>query len=94
VYDLIHIARKALKEKKIKKTNKLLGKVQTYLRDLGEGKLFGTQENETFCWLEFAYEGIIQFQNAKEYFPKATSGLNEPSCCKVLKRSASRSDIL
>lgn len=82
VYALIHIARKKIKDKYFEKAIKLLEEVQTYPHNLGEGKLFGAQENETFYWLGYAYEGINQYQKAKEYFQKATLGLNEPSDAK------------
>jgi tetratricopeptide (TPR) repeat protein len=46
---------------------------------LGEGKLYGTQENDIDYWLGCAYEGLNQTDVANEYYKQSTIGLDEPS---------------
>lgn len=53
-------------------------KAQTYPHNLGEGKLYGAQENDIYYWLGYAYAGLKDEATALEYFTKATHGLSEP----------------
>jgi len=55
-----------------------LEQAQVYPHNLGEGKLYGTQENDIFYWLGCAYEGLNENAKAISYFEKATFGLSEP----------------
>ena len=43
-----------------------------YPQNLGEGKLYGTQENEVFYWIGRAYEGLKKNERAMSSFEKAT----------------------
>ncbi len=52
---------------------------QTYPHNLGEGKLFGTQENDIFYWLGCAYEKQGDKALAQENWEKASQGLSDPS---------------
>jgi tetratricopeptide (TPR) repeat protein len=79
VYGLVQLARKKLSSGEFEAAIPLLEKAQVYPDNLGEGKLFGTQENDIFYWLGCAYEGLNQPEKATEYFKKATDGLDEPS---------------
>jgi tetratricopeptide (TPR) repeat protein len=56
----------------------LLARAQKYPHNLGEGKLFGTQENDIFYWLGCAYQGLNDDQNANRYFGMASIGLEDP----------------
>ncbi|RFZ94649.1 DUF5107 domain-containing protein [Mucilaginibacter conchicola] len=56
----------------------LLQRAQEYPHNLGEGKLFGTQENDIFYWLGCAYKGLLDEQNAAKYFQMASVGLEDP----------------
>lgn len=50
---------------------------QTYPHNLGEGKLYGAQENDIFYWLGCAYEQLGELEKAKEHWEKAATGLSE-----------------
>jgi tetratricopeptide (TPR) repeat protein len=52
---------------------------ETYPLNLGEGKLFGAQENHLHYYLGCAYDGLGELEKAKEYFAKAAVGLEEPA---------------
>lgn len=56
-----------------------LEKAQVYPHNLGEGKLYGAQENDIFYWIGCAYEGMGQKALAEEYWHKASQGLSDPS---------------
>ncbi|MBL4678813.1 MAG: DUF5107 domain-containing protein, partial [Mucilaginibacter sp.] len=56
----------------------LLERAQDYPHNLGEGKLFGTQENDIFYWLGCAYKGLQDEQNADRFFKLASIGLEDP----------------
>jgi tetratricopeptide (TPR) repeat protein len=56
-----------------------LNRAQTFPANLGEGKLYGAQENDIFYWLAIAYEQSGNNSKAKEHFIKATQGLSEPT---------------
>ncbi|SKB85423.1 Tetratricopeptide repeat-containing protein [Salegentibacter holothuriorum] len=52
---------------------------QAYPHNLGEGKLFGTQENDVFYWLGCAYDGLNNKELAELNWQKASQGLSNPS---------------
>ncbi len=52
---------------------------QSYPHNLGEGKLFGAQENDIFYWLGCAHEQLGESAKAREYWEKASQGLSDPS---------------
>jgi len=56
----------------------LLGKAQSYPENLGEGKLYGAQENDLFYWLGCAYQSLNDPDAAEKYFRKASIGLGDP----------------
>jgi tetratricopeptide (TPR) repeat protein len=62
-----------------KKAIEQLQQAQAYPDNLGEGKLFGAQENDIFYWLGMAYAKAGEAENAAAYFKKATEGLSEPT---------------
>jgi len=75
----IELAKKALAENNTKLAIDLLEKAQTYPENLGEGKLYGAQENDIFYWLACCYEKLNDSSNAAKYFQKASVGLSEPT---------------
>ncbi len=79
VYSLRELAKQAIHNKNFREAITLLEKAQSYPENLGEGKLFGAQENDIFYWLGIAYDGLGESEKAKAYFVKATIGLEEPS---------------
>ncbi|TFF39326.1 DUF5107 domain-containing protein [Mucilaginibacter psychrotolerans] len=76
---LIQIARNCIKNSEFEKAITYLTMAQTYPFNLGEGKLYGTQENDIFYWLGCAKQGLGSYAAAEEYFTMATIGLDEPS---------------
>jgi tetratricopeptide (TPR) repeat protein len=52
---------------------------QQYPPNLGEGKLFGAQENDIYYWLGEAYAGQDQRALAQENWEKAAQGLSDPT---------------
>ncbi|MGZ3916048.1 MAG: DUF5107 domain-containing protein [Flavisolibacter sp.] len=76
---LIQKAKKAIADQQCQKALALLEQAQTYPDNLGEGKLYGTPENEIFYWMGCAYEGMHQNQKAQEYFERATQGVSQPA---------------
>ncbi|NRF37345.1 DUF5107 domain-containing protein [Pedobacter foliorum] len=79
VCSLIELAKEKIQQDSYKEAIVLLKEAQTYPHNLGEGKLYGAQENDIFYWLGCAYEGLNDQKNANDYFDKTTKGLDEPS---------------
>jgi tetratricopeptide (TPR) repeat protein len=74
----IELAKKAIAEGKFHDALHLLEQAEIYPHNLGEGKLYGVQENDIFYLKGCAYEGLKHSEKATEYFNKATIGLAEP----------------
>jgi len=79
LYSLVEIAKVKIQIGQFNEAVECLEKAQIYPHNLGEGKLFGTQENDIFYFLGCAYEGLLQPEKAKFFFEKSTVGLAEPS---------------
>ena len=75
----IELAREVLKENKFKEALELLQAAEKYPENLGEGKLYGAQENDIHYWMGCAYEQLNEMKLAQEYWRKASSGLSNPS---------------
>jgi tetratricopeptide (TPR) repeat protein len=56
----------------------LLNEAKVYPHNLGEGKIYGTQENDIDYLLGLCFELMGNEAEAKGYFEKATFGLDEP----------------
>ena len=78
VYSLIEAAKIFIGKNQFKEAIDKLNRAQTYPHNLGEGKLYGAQENDIFYWLGCAYMGLNDSENAILYWNKATIGLSEP----------------
>jgi tetratricopeptide (TPR) repeat protein len=76
---LVQLAKDFIQQKQYEKAIAYLEKAQTYPHNLGEGKLYGAQENDIDYWLGCAYAGLNKQETASGYFIKATRGLSEPS---------------
>lgn len=61
-----------------KKAVSILKRTFAYPHNLGEGKLYGAQENLQNYLLGTAYEKLNDGEKAKEYFEKASFGLSQP----------------
>jgi tetratricopeptide (TPR) repeat protein len=76
---LVQLAKHFIKQKQHEKAIAYLERAQTYPHNLGEGKLYGAQENDIDYWLGCASAGLNKQEIANGYFIKATKGLSEPS---------------
>jgi tetratricopeptide (TPR) repeat protein len=56
-----------------------LEQAQVYPHNLGEGKLYGTQENDIHYWLGCAWDGLENSDKARHYWKLASTGISEPS---------------
>lgn len=79
VYSLTEMAKKAIQAKSYEKAVDLLVKAQSYPESLGEGKLYGAQENAIFYWLGCAFKGLGRYEQANECWQLASHGLQEPA---------------
>lgn len=78
VYALIQLARQSIQDGAFQKAIAFLEQAQTYPHNLGEGKLFGVQENDIFFWMGCAHKALGQSERAAEYYRKATIGQSKP----------------
>jgi len=79
VHALVEIAKRFIAENNFGQAIEKLIRAQTYPHNLGEGKLYGAQENDVLYWLGCACEGSGQPKEAREFFLRAANGLEEPS---------------
>ncbi|OLS42190.1 DUF5107 domain-containing protein [Bacillus sp. MRMR6] len=68
-----------LAEQKILDAIHALNKALVFPHNLGEGKLYGAQENNIYYYLGCAYEELGEKETAREYFTFASKGLEEPA---------------
>lgn len=78
VYSLILLAQQAAETGDLEAAASLLEKTYTYPENLGEGKLFGAQENLQNYLLGLVFEAQGEAQKANACFEKAATGLSEP----------------
>jgi len=78
VFSLTEMAKQAIQNQEYEKAIELLIKAQTYPDNLGEGKLYGAQENAIFYWIGNAYSGLDKTEKARQYWDMASSGISEP----------------
>lgn len=75
----VELAKKAITEDLYQQAINLLQKAEVYPTNLGEGKLYGAQENDIHYWLGCAYEGLGDQEKAIFYWEKAAIGISEPA---------------
>lgn len=75
----VELAKLALKERRNEEAIRLLEECLEYPHHLGEGKLYGAQENDFYYFLGCAYEAMGQIEKAKECWENATLGPTEPA---------------
>ena len=75
----VELAKIKIKENKYHDAIILLKQCFEYPHNLGEGKLYGAQENDFYYWLGCAYEGLKQSEKALLYWELAKDGLTEPA---------------
>lgn len=74
----LELAKQAIKKGEYEDAIKLLNEAGNYPSNLGEGKLFGAQENDLHYWKGLAYEMLNKTELANEYYQLATQGKSEP----------------
>jgi tetratricopeptide (TPR) repeat protein len=74
----IELAKEALQNGEYQKAIDLLSLIERYPENLGEGKLYGTPENDINYLLGCAYEGLKQTEQANAKFSAATEGNDVP----------------
>lgn len=79
VYIHIELAKQAMQQSKFKESLPLLLKAQQYPEQLGEGKLYGAQENDIHYWIGCVYEQLNEPGLARESWIKASVGLEVPA---------------
>ena len=79
VFSLVQLAKADMENGLYEKAIDNLNAAKNYPHNLGEGKLYGTLENDIDYWLGCAYEALNEPEPAKKYFEQATVGLDEPS---------------
>jgi tetratricopeptide (TPR) repeat protein len=74
----VALARQAIERRAWREAIDLLEAALVYPSNLGEGKLYGAQENDVHYWLGCAYAGLGDNESALGFFHKATVGISEP----------------
>ncbi len=74
----LELAKIALIKKDFTAAINLLNELEDYPENLGEGKLYGTQENDIHYLLGCAYEGLGNQEKAIAFYEAATIGISEP----------------
>lgn len=72
------LARQAIAQGRFTDALALLQAAEVYPHNLGEGKLYGAQENDIHYLMGCCYESMGHADKASAYFEKASSGLREP----------------
>ena len=75
----VELAKQALTRRDFKDAVRLLSECLDYPHHLGEGKLYGAQENDFHYLLGLAYEGLGDMETARKYWAEATKRPQEPA---------------
>lgn len=75
----VELAKKALLGSRYQEALTFLEHTERYPDNLGEGKLYGTQENDINYLKGCAYEGMADLRTARGYYLLATVGLSDPT---------------
>ncbi len=75
----VELAKDALRQNRFREALSLLEEAQIYPDNLGEGKLYGAQENDIHYWMGCVYEQLNELNLAQQNWIKASVGLEEPS---------------
>ena len=75
----VELAKQAIAAKEYEKAVQLLNECLDYPPHLGEGKLYGAQENDFYYLLGVAYEALGQKEKAVVCWQEATKGPQEPA---------------
>jgi tetratricopeptide (TPR) repeat protein len=75
----VELAKRLLLQNEFHKAKELLEQCLEYPHNLGEGKLYGAQENDFHYYLGCAYEGLNNLDEARKYWELAKDGITEPA---------------
>ena len=75
----VELAKQALTRRDFEGAVRLLSECLDYPHHLGEGKLYGAQENDFHYLLGLAYERMGNVETAHKYWEEATKGPQEPA---------------
>ncbi|MBR1665145.1 MAG: DUF5107 domain-containing protein, partial [Bacteroidaceae bacterium] len=75
----VELAKAAIIAKEYDRAVKLLCECLEYPHHLGEGKLYGAQENDFYYLLGVAYDALGKKDKAREWWEEATKGPQEPA---------------
>ncbi len=75
----VELAKNALESQDYATALQHLEAATVYPESLGEGKLYGAQENDIHYWMGCAYEKSGNLQDAHKYWRKASVGLDQPT---------------
>lgn len=79
ITNLLLQGRRALLKNDTREAIALLNRARVYPDNLGEGKIFGAQENDIFYWMGCAYNQEGDPEKARKYWEMAAVGLDEPA---------------
>lgn len=79
VYALVETAKACIRAGRFEEAAEKLRQAKRFPHNLGEGKLFGAQENDVNYYLGAALEGLGDAEGAKAGFEAASVGLSEPA---------------
>jgi tetratricopeptide (TPR) repeat protein len=79
VLSQVELAKMAMASGEFTRAIHLLEAAQDYPDNLGEGKLFGTRENDIHFWLACAYDELGNKEETQRYLDRATVGETEPA---------------
>ncbi|WP_136480751.1 DUF5107 domain-containing protein [Cognatitamlana onchidii] len=79
LYSHVALGKKALFRGDYKNAITHLNETFHYPHHLGEGKIYGAQENDFNYWLGCAYEGLGDTDKARLHWGKASQGLSTPA---------------
>jgi tetratricopeptide (TPR) repeat protein len=74
----VELAKQAIGSHHYDRAIKLLNECMEYPPHLGEGKLYGAQENDFYYYLGLAYEAKGQAEKAKDCWEQAVKGPQDP----------------
>ena len=75
----VELAKQAIADKDYDKAVTLLTECLSYPHHLGEGKLYGAQENDFYYLLGVAYDALGEREKASQCWEEATKGPQEPA---------------
>jgi len=75
----VELAKRAILDKDYERAIRLLSECLEYPHHLGEGKLYGAQENDFYYLLGIAYDALGQKDKAVSCWEEATRGPQEPA---------------